>query len=96
MKIFSIILQCYYSKFISPATIQIRVQDFERNYIQTILIHKSQQDAHVTEFILSENCSTCSGVTFTHLQEHKTTVTTASGNRYTLIDRVKLTHKEYR
>ena len=26
-----------------------------------------------------------SGVTITHLQEHKTTVTTASGNRYTLL-----------
>jgi len=23
------------------------------------LIYKSQQDAHVTEFILSDNCSTC-------------------------------------
>jgi len=31
-----------------------------------------------------------SGVTITHLQEHKTTVTTASGNRHTVIDRVKL------
>ena len=30
-----------------------------------------------------------SGVTTTHLQEHKITVTTASGNRYTVIDRVK-------
>jgi hypothetical protein len=30
-----------------------------------------------------------SGITITHLQEHKTTVTTASGNRYTIIDRVK-------
>jgi hypothetical protein len=30
-----------------------------------------------------------SGVTITHLQEHKTTVTTASGNRYSVIDRVK-------
>jgi hypothetical protein len=28
-----------------------------------------------------------SDVTITHLQEHKTTVTTASGNRYTVIDR---------
>ena len=28
-----------------------------------------------------------SGVTINHLQEHKTTVTTASGNRYTVIDR---------
>ena len=37
-----------------------------------------------------------SGITITHLQEHKTTVTTASGNRYTVIDRVKFTDKEYR
>ena len=28
-----------------------------------------------------------SGVTITHLQEHKTTVTTASGNRYTVTDK---------
>ena len=27
-----------------------------------------------------------SGVTITHLQEHKTTVTTASGNHYTVIE----------
>jgi hypothetical protein len=26
-----------------------------------------------------------SGVTITHLQEHKTTVTAASGNRYTIL-----------
>ena len=26
-----------------------------------------------------------SGVTITHLQDHKTTVTTVSGNRYTLL-----------
>ena len=37
-----------------------------------------------------------SGVTITHFQEHKTTVTTASGNGYTVIDRVKFTDKEYR
>jgi hypothetical protein len=30
-----------------------------------------------------------SGIIITHLQEHKTTVTTASGNRYTVIDRFK-------
>jgi len=35
-----------------------------------------------------------SGVTITHVQEHKTTVTTASGNRYTIIDRVKFTDKD--
>jgi hypothetical protein len=34
-----------------------------------------------------------SGVIITHLQEHKTTVTTASGNRYTVTDRDKLTDK---
>jgi hypothetical protein len=34
--------------------------------------------------------------TITHFQEHKTTVTTASGNYYTVIDRVKFTDKVYR
>jgi hypothetical protein len=37
-----------------------------------------------------------SGIIITHLQEHKTTVTTASGNRYNVVDRVKFTDKEYR
>ena len=37
-----------------------------------------------------------SDVTVTYLQEHKTTVTTASGNHYTVMDRVKFTDKEYR
>jgi len=36
-----------------------------------------------------------SGVTITHLLEHKTTVTTASGKLYTVIDRVKFPDKEY-
>jgi hypothetical protein len=35
-------------------------------------------------------------ITITHIQEHKTTVTAASGSRYTVIDRVKFTAKEYR
>jgi len=30
-----------------------------------------------------------SGIFITHLQEHETAVTTASGNRYPVIDRVK-------
>jgi len=29
--------------------------------MSNILIQKSQQDAHITEFILSDNCSTCFG-----------------------------------
>jgi len=31
------------------------------NILYSILIQKSQQDAHVTEFILSDHCSTCFG-----------------------------------
>ena len=50
-----------------------------------ILVYKSQQDAHVTEFILSDNCSTCFGRHYPPFQEHKTTVTTASDNRYTVL-----------
>jgi hypothetical protein len=37
-----------------------------------------------------------SEVTIIHLQEHKTTVTTASGNRYAVTDRVKFTDKRVR
>jgi hypothetical protein len=37
-----------------------------------------------------------SDIIITHLQEHKTAVTTTSGNRYTVIDEVKFfTVKEY-
>jgi hypothetical protein len=34
-------------------------------------------------------------VTITHHQEHKTAVSTSSGNRYTVTDRAKFTDKEY-
>jgi hypothetical protein len=54
-----------------------------------ILIQKSQQDAHVTEFILSDYYSTFFGYHCRPSSGAQTTVTTASGNRYTLIDRVK-------
>jgi hypothetical protein len=53
-------------------------------------MHKSQNLFYLT------NVLHVLGVTITHLQEHKTTVTTASGNRYTVIERVKFTDKEYR
>ena len=53
-------------------------------------MHKSQSLFYLTTALH------VSGVTITHLQEHKTTVTTASGNRYTVIDRNKFTDKEYR
>ena len=44
---------------------------------------------HFTEFIFLTIAVHVSGIIITHLQEHKTTVTAASGNRYTVIDRVK-------
>jgi len=52
-------------------------------------MHKSQSLFNLTTALH------VSGVTITHLQEHKTTVTAASGNCYTVIDRVKFTDKEY-
>jgi len=54
-------------------------------------MHKSQ-----SFLFYLENALNVSGVTTTHPQEHKTTVTTASGNHYTVIDRVKFTDKGYR
>jgi len=53
-------------------------------------MHKSQSLFYLTTGLH------VSAVTMTHRQEHKTTVITASGNRYTVIDRVKFTDKEYR
>ena len=42
-------------------------------------MHKSQSLFYLTTALH------VSGVTITHLQEHKITVTTASGNRYTVL-----------
>jgi len=42
-------------------------------------MHKSQSLFYLTTALH------VSGVSITHLQEHKTTVTTASGNRYTVL-----------
>jgi hypothetical protein len=50
-----------------------------------ILVYKSQQDAHVQSLFYLTTALHVSGVTITHLQEHKTTATTASGNRYTVL-----------
>jgi hypothetical protein len=52
-------------------------------------MHKSQSLFNLTTALH------VSGVTITHLQEDKTTVTTASGNRYTVIDGVKFTDEVY-
>ena len=50
-----------------------------------ILLYKSQQDAHVTEFTISDNCSTCFGRYYHPSSGAQTTVTTASGNSYTVL-----------
>jgi len=52
-------------------------------------MHKSQNLFYLTTDLH------VSGVTITHLQEHKSTVTTASGNRYTVTDRVKFNSVYY-
>ena len=57
-------------------------------YVKPNKMHKSQS------FFYLPTALHVSGVTITHLQEHETTVTTVSGNRYTVIDRVKFTDKE--
>ena len=50
-----------------------------------ILLYKSQQDAHVTEYILSDKCSTCFGRYYHPSSGAQTTLTTAPGNRNTVL-----------
>jgi hypothetical protein len=50
-----------------------------------ILVYKSQQDAYVTEFILSDNCSACFRRYYHPSSGAQTTVSTASGNRHTVL-----------
>ena len=53
-------------------------------------MHKSQSLFNLTPAVH------VSGVTITHLSEHKTTAPTAPGNHYTVIDKIKFIDKEYR
>jgi hypothetical protein len=50
-----------------------------------ILIYKSQKDAHVTEIILFDNVSTYFGCHPHPSSGAQKTVTTTSGNRYTVL-----------
>jgi hypothetical protein len=50
---------------------------------------------HMLQFILSDNCSTCFGHHHHPSSGAQTTVTTASGKSYNVMDRVKFTDKEY-
>jgi len=48
--------------------------------------HKNPNKMHMVQSLFYLTTALhVSGVTITHLQEHKTTVTTASGNRYTVL-----------
>jgi hypothetical protein len=60
-----------------------------------ILVHNSNQMHKSQSLFYLTTALHVSCVTITHLREHKATVTTASGNRYTVIDRVKFTDEEY-
>jgi hypothetical protein len=48
-----------------------------------------KEDAHVAVLFYMTTALHVSGIIVTHLQEHKTTVTTAFGKRYTVIDNIK-------
>jgi hypothetical protein len=49
-----------------------------------ILVHNSNKMHKSQSLFYLTTALHVSGVTITHLQEHKTTVTTASGNHYTV------------
>jgi hypothetical protein len=55
-------------------------------YIVTVFYYINPNKMHMLQslFYLTTDLHV-SGVIITHLQEHKTTVTTASGNRYTVL-----------
>jgi hypothetical protein len=65
-----------------------RIDEFNvHGYVHrnNILVYNSNK-MHKTQSLLYLTIALrVSGVTITHLQEHKTTVTTASGNRYTVL-----------
>ena len=50
-----------------------------------ILVYNSNSMYKSQSLVYLTTALHVSGVTITHLQEHKTTVTTASGNRYTVL-----------
>jgi hypothetical protein len=53
--------------------------------MNTIFYYINPNKMHMLEFILSENCSTCFGLYYHPSSGAQTTVTTAAGNRYTVL-----------
>jgi len=56
-----------------------------KKYSYKILVYNSNKMHKWQSLFYLSTALHVSGVTITHLQEHKTTVTTASGNRYTVL-----------
>jgi hypothetical protein len=54
-------------------------------HCNNILAHNSNQMHKSQSLFYLTTALHVSGITITHLQEHKTTVATASGNRYTVL-----------
>jgi hypothetical protein len=53
------------------------------------ILENNSNKMHKSQSLFNPTTLHVSGVTITHLQENKTTVTTRSGNRHSMIDRVK-------
>jgi hypothetical protein len=76
-------------------TSPIRSFPTESNKSDNILLYNSNEMHNSQSLFYLTTALHVSGVTITHLQQqHKTTVTIASGKRYTVIDRVKSTDKK--
>ena len=69
--------------------------DPKKSIVYYSVTYNSNQIHNSQSLFRSDTALHVSGVTITHRQERKTTVTTASGNRYTVTDRVRFTDKEY-
>jgi hypothetical protein len=87
---------CHYYVTVPAASFRTQDKGFKQNtdrsehFKHILKMHTLQSLFYLTTALR------VSGVTITHFQEHKSTVTTASGNLYTVTDTVKLIDKEYR
>jgi len=65
----------------------VAIQLYWKREIQKrdILVYNSNQMHKLQSLFYLSTALHVSGVTITHLQEHRTTVITASGNRYTVL-----------
>ena len=77
-------------RYVQAAQLESDKHRLKKNYIKLIgriLVYNSNQMHKSQSLFYLITAVHVSGVTITHLQEHKTTVTTTFGNRYTVIDK---------